>query len=199
MRQFKAKTYIQAYLNIFHFHTFIYTYNKWHILKAYLNCPCFYFIQKVCIFSLFLHKNICCGKVLSKTILMSTNHKCFHKELGKTYIYLNREMRTILNWNGQTLMLAQQLTLVLLNKLIPLPLLIFSQSNYLIQIIDINSHTEWQTVQIPIYTVCKGRVYPGSAGLGLKLHLKYNGIFTNDYLSRTVAFLNSWSFVLLDN
>ena len=30
------------------------------------------------------------------------------------------------------------------------PLLIFSQSGYLIQIVDINSHTEWQTVQIQI-------------------------------------------------
>ena len=32
----------------------------------------------------------------------------------------------------------------------PLLLLIFSQSDYLIQIIDINSHTSWQTVQIQI-------------------------------------------------
>ena len=32
----------------------------------------------------------------------------------------------------------------------PCPLLIFSQSDYLIQIIDTNSHTEWQTVQIQI-------------------------------------------------
>ena len=30
------------------------------------------------------------------------------------------------------------------------PLLIASQSDYLIQIVDINSHTEWQTVQIQI-------------------------------------------------
>ena len=56
--------------------------------------------------------------------------------------------------------------------------LIFSQSDYLILIVVINSHAEWQTVQIQIswllrsqliwtYTVCKGRVYPGSAGLGL--------------------------------
>ena len=53
----------------------------------------------------------------------------------------------------------------------------FSQSDYLIQIVDINSHTEWQTVQIQIswvlqiYTVCKGRTYPGSAGQGLILNL----------------------------
>ena len=57
---------------------------------------------------------------------------------------------------------------------------IFSQSDHLIQIVDINSHTEWQTVQIQIswlhrsqliwiYTVCKGSVYPGSAGLGLNI------------------------------
>ena len=55
---------------------------------------------------------------------------------------------------------------------------IFSQSDYLFQIVDINLHTEWQTVQIQIswllrsqliwiYTVCKGRVYPGSARQGL--------------------------------
>ena len=56
----------------------------------------------------------------------------------------------------------------------PPPLLIFSQSGYLVQIVDINLHTEWQTVQIQfrsqliwIYTVCKGRVYPGSAEQGL--------------------------------
>ena len=32
----------------------------------------------------------------------------------------------------------------------PHPFLIASQSDYLIQIVDINSHTEWQTVQIQI-------------------------------------------------
>ena len=47
------------------------------------------------------------------------------------------------------------------------PLLNVSQSDSLIQIVDINSHTEWQTVQIWIYTVCEGRVYPHSAGHGL--------------------------------
>ena len=46
-------------------------------------------------------------------------------------------------------------------------------------LVDINSHTEWQTVQIPvswllrsqliwIYTVCKFRVYLGSAGQELR-------------------------------
>ena len=32
----------------------------------------------------------------------------------------------------------------------PCPLLIFSQSNCLIQVVDTNSYTEWQTVQIQI-------------------------------------------------
>ena len=32
----------------------------------------------------------------------------------------------------------------------PCPLLIFNQSDYLIQVVDINSITEWQTVQIQI-------------------------------------------------
>ena len=61
----------------------------------------------------------------------------------------------------------------------PHPLLIFNQSDYLIQIIDINSHTDWQTVQIQISWLLQkptdlvqhclwGRVYPGSEGQGLK-------------------------------
>ena len=32
----------------------------------------------------------------------------------------------------------------------PQPLLLFSQSDYLVQIVDTNSHTKWQTVQIQI-------------------------------------------------
>ena len=35
------------------------------------------------------------------------------------------------------------------------PLLFFSQSDYLIQIVDINSNTEWQTVQIQISWLLK--------------------------------------------
>ena len=53
----------------------------------------------------------------------------------------------------------------------PCPLLIVSQSDSLIQILYMNSHTEWQTMQIQfrsqltwVFTVCKGRIYPGSAG-----------------------------------
>ena len=40
------------------------------------------------------------------------------------------------------------LALVMLNKLRAHPFLIVSQSDCLIQVVDINSHTEWQTVQI---------------------------------------------------
>ena len=55
------------------------------------------------------------------------------------------------------------------------PLLIFSQSVCLIQVVDANLDTKWQTAQIQIfrsqliwiYIVCKDRVYPVSAGLGL--------------------------------
>ena len=35
------------------------------------------------------------------------------------------------------------------------PLLIFSQSNYLIKVVDTNSHTKWQTVQIQISWLLK--------------------------------------------
>ena len=62
------------------------------------------------------------------------------------------------------------------------PFLIFSQSDYVIRIVAINSHTQWQIVQIQIswllqnfrsqliriHTVCKGMVHPGSAGQGLR-------------------------------
>ena len=55
------------------------------------------------------------------------------------------------------------------------PLLIVSQSDYLIQTGDTNSNTEWQTVHsqiswlVWIYTVCKGLANPGPAGPGLIL------------------------------
>ena len=55
----------------------------------------------------------------------------------------------------------------------PSLLQIFSQSDYLIKILDFNSHTEWQTVHvfrsqlIWNYTVCKDSVCPGSARPGL--------------------------------
>ena len=59
-------------------------------------------------------------------------------------------------------------------------LLILSQSGYLIQTVAINLHTWWQTVQIQISWLLqkptdldlhclKNRIYPGSAGQGLRL------------------------------
>ena len=61
----------------------------------------------------------------------------------------------------------------------PHPHLIFSQSDYLIQIVDINSHTQWQAVQIQISWLLQKptdldlhclqkRTYPGSVGQGLR-------------------------------
>ena len=61
----------------------------------------------------------------------------------------------------------------------PCPLLIFNQSDYLIQVVDINSNTEWQTVQIQIswllqkptdldlHCLQRQGIYLGSAGQGL--------------------------------
>ena len=82
------------------------------------------------------------------------------------------------------------LTFVMLNKLMPCPLPIFSKSDFLIQVVDI-SHTEGQTKcrarsvsffrsqLIWIYTVCKGRVYPGSEGQGLKHSARISSNFVN--------------------
>ena len=62
----------------------------------------------------------------------------------------------------------------------PHPLLIFSRSDYLIQVVDTNLHTLHQTVQIQMSWLLQkptdldvqfaknGRAYPGSAGPGLK-------------------------------
>ena len=61
----------------------------------------------------------------------------------------------------------------------PHPFQIFSQSDYLIQIVDKNSHSDWQTVQIQISWLLQKptdldlhclqvRIYPGSAGQGLR-------------------------------
>ena len=74
------------------------------------------------------------------------------------------------------------------------PFLTVSQSDYLIQIADINSHTEWQTVLIQISWLLKptdldlycfeeanwsgftlfAKAYPGSAGQGLTLFKREN-------------------------
>ena len=44
----------------------------------------------------------------------------------------------------------------------PHPLLIFSQSDYLIQIVDRNSHTEWHTVQVCISLASKEANWSGA-------------------------------------
>ena len=55
------------------------------------------------------------------------------------------------NWSGSTLFAkAGFIRLSRTRVKMPCPLQIFSQSEYLIQIVDINPHTEWQTVQIQI-------------------------------------------------
>ena len=60
----------------------------------------------------------------------------------------------------------------------PRPLLIFSQSDYLIQVVDTSLYIQWQTVQILItwllqqiwvYTFCKDITCPDSAGPGLRI------------------------------
>ena len=61
------------------------------------------------------------------TFFISTHKVCFYEELQKNY------PRIITKYSS--------LTLVLLNKLMPRPLLIFSQPDYLIRIVAINSHT----------------------------------------------------------
>ena len=91
----------------------------------------------------------------------------------------------------------------------PRPFRIFSQSDYLIQILDINSHTEWQAVQIQIswllrsqliwiYTVCKGRVYPGSAGLGIiSLQVVFLLSVPRRFLCYSSLFVHQWFHIWL--
>ena len=74
----------------------------------------------------------------------------------------------------------------------PCPLLIFSQSDYSIQVVDTNLHSNWQTVQIQIswllkkanYTVCKGRIYPGSAGPGLRVNMVQYFVSLRSFFTR---------------
>ena len=47
----------------------------------------------------------------------------------------------------------------------PCPLLIFIQSNYLILVVDKNSNTEWQTVQIQISWLLHGLQWQGPLGV----------------------------------
>ena len=66
----------------------------------------------------------------------------------------------------------------------PHPFQIFSQSDYLIQIVDKNSHSDWQTVQIQISWLLQKPTdldlhclqkqdYPGSAGQGLNENIVF--------------------------
>ena len=75
----------------------------------------------------------------------------------------NSSSWALLKWANNTS------TPVMLNKL-RRPHLNVSQSDYLIQVFDKNSNTEWQTVQIQMRQPdlhCSGRAYPGSVGPGL--------------------------------
>ena len=71
----------------------------------------------------------------------------------------------------------------------------FSQSDYLIQIvININSHTDTipkkPTDLILIYTVCKGRAYLGSAGLGLRV-FKYDITAKSRFIEKSLYELSA--------
>ena len=88
---------------------------------------------------------------------MSTHNICFCGEIKKKYLTgypLSAAMRSFCTdmicycmFSNTRLLLA----LVLLNKLrCHAPLLIFIQSDYLIQVVYTHSNTEWQTVQIQI-------------------------------------------------
>ena len=84
----------------------------------------------------------------------------------------------------------------------PHPLQFLSQPTYLIQGVDTNSQTEWQTVQIQIswllrsqliwiYTVCKGRVNSGWAEPGLR-----DNSLLSDYLK---IYLDDWNVFIIRN
>ena len=86
---------------------------------------------------------------------------------------------------------------------------IFSQSDYLIQNIHINSHIEWQIVQIQIswslqkptdldLHSCKGRVYPVLAGQGLiKSTIIGNGVSFTSVCKVNSAIRVNIEFVIL--
>ena len=90
----------------------------------------------------------------------------------------------------------------------PSPLLIFSQSDYLIRIVAIHSHTNLclngkqcrsrsvgflRSQLIWIYTVCKGRVYLGSAGQGfIYLFFFFNKIYLVNALEIASSHNREW-------
>ena len=105
------------------------------------------------------------------------NHVTIHMKCQVLFSMKNNHKK-IRMWSAAVVIRA--LTLVMLNKLRCQAFFKFSAKQvYLIQNVDINSHTEWQTVKIQIswsqliwiFAVCKSRVYPGSAGQGLRVKL----------------------------
>ena len=88
---------------------------------------------------------------------------------------------------------------LMLTLTMPHPFQIFSQSDDLIQIVDINSYTEWQTVQIQISWLlqkatdlalhCLQRQdKSGSAGLGLIFRVKTVLIRNSDNMTNTLDY-----------
>ena len=81
--------------------------------------------------------------------VMRTHNICFNGEIRKKK-YLRISSNTLLkrteeaNWSGSAQFAIKYMYVN------TRPLLIFSQSDSLIQVVDINSNTEWQTVQIQI-------------------------------------------------
>ena len=72
----------------------------------------------------------------------------------------------------------------------PRPLLVFSQSDHLIQIVDINSHTEWQTVWFQISWLLQKPT-------DLDLHcLQRQGIsgFSRTRVKKIVCYNSEWYF-----
>ena len=64
----------------------------------------------------------------------------------------------VLNWILKTSFFMHAVAGINCACSVPRPLLIFSQSDYLIQVVDINSHTECQAVQIQISWLLEGNV-----------------------------------------
>ena len=94
------------------------------------------------IFFLFLYKSVCCGysfECLTEGLLMITY--TYVEKWEKFQVFGKKKKIPALEP-------CYRLTLVMLNNVkMPYPLLIFSQSDYLINVVDTNSNTEWQTVQ----------------------------------------------------
>ena len=91
----------------------------------------------------------------------------------------------------------------------PHPLQIFSQSGYLIQIVAINLHTWWQTLQIQISWLLQkptdldlhclqNRVYPGSAGQGLSAVAENGVVLAALLLKMRIQKVTGWVYLKFD-